>query len=51
MSIFGHAPDKAIDRGLVGAMLQTGAVLRDLTVRELLTMMASLYPTPPRSTR
>ena len=27
-------------------MLQTGAVLRDLTVRELLDMMASLYPNP-----
>jgi ABC-2 type transport system ATP-binding protein len=27
-------------------MLQSGAVLRDLTVRELVTMMASLFPTP-----
>jgi ABC-2 type transport system ATP-binding protein len=27
-------------------MLQTGGVLRDLTVRELLAMMASLFPTP-----
>ena len=27
-------------------MLQTGAVLRDLTVRELIDMMGSLYPNP-----
>ena len=32
--------------GRVGAMLQTGALLRDLTVRELIAMMASLYPRP-----
>ena len=39
-------------RGAVGAMLQTGALLRDLTVRELVAMMASLYPRAARrSTR
>ena len=27
-------------------MLQTGALIRDLSVRELVTMIASLYPTP-----
>ena len=27
-------------------MLQTGALIRDLTVRELVAMMASLYPSP-----
>ena len=32
--------------GAVGAMLQTGALIRDLTVRELVAMMASLYPAP-----
>jgi ABC-2 type transport system ATP-binding protein len=46
VSIFGRPPSKAIERGAIGAMLQTGAVLRDLSVRELLDMMASLYPTP-----
>lgn len=46
VSIFGLAPTAAIDAGAVGAMLQTGALVRDLTVRELVTMMASLYPSP-----
>jgi ABC-2 type transport system ATP-binding protein len=35
----------AIASGAVGAMLQTGAVLSDLSVRELVDMMGSLYPT------
>lgn len=39
-------PEDAIRTGAVGAMLQTGALIRDLTVRELTTMMASLYPAP-----
>jgi ABC-2 type transport system ATP-binding protein len=46
VSLFGLTPAEAIKRGAIGAMLQTGAVLRDLSVRELLTMMASLYPRP-----
>ena len=46
VSVFGHEPAAAIDRGLVGAMLQSGALIRDLTVRELVTMMAALYPNP-----
>jgi ABC-2 type transport system ATP-binding protein len=46
VSIFGVEPREAVAAGAVGAMLQTGALLRDLSVRELLTMMASLYPAP-----
>src|SRR5690242_21521237 len=46
VSLFGQTPASAIDGGAIGAMLQTGALIRDLTVRELITMMASLYPTP-----
>ncbi|WP_445152501.1 ABC transporter ATP-binding protein [Baekduia sp. Peel2402] len=46
VSLFGGAPQDAIAAGRVGAMLQTGALLRDLTVRELIAMMASLYPAP-----
>ena len=45
-TFFGRAPQEAVRAGLVGAMLQTGAVIRDLTVRELVSMMAALYPTP-----
>ena len=46
VSMFGSPPTAAIDRGAVGAMLQTGALIRDLTVRELVSMMAALYPAP-----
>jgi ABC-2 type transport system ATP-binding protein len=44
--IFGMTPDQAVQRGAIGAMLQTGELIRDLTVREVLAMMASLYPNP-----
>jgi ABC-2 type transport system ATP-binding protein len=46
VSVFGLEPAAAIDRGLVGAMLQSGALIRDLTVRELVDMVAALYPNP-----
>jgi ABC-2 type transport system ATP-binding protein len=46
VTLFGGPPQDAIATGRVGAMLQTGALLRDLTVRELITMMAALYPAP-----
>jgi ABC-2 type transport system ATP-binding protein len=46
VSLFGGTPEEAIGAGRIGAMLQTGALLRDLTVRELIAMMASLYPRP-----
>jgi ABC-2 type transport system ATP-binding protein len=44
VSVFGRTPDGAVAAGAVGAMLQTGGLLRDLSVRELVEMMASLYP-------
>jgi ABC-2 type transport system ATP-binding protein len=43
-SVFGRPPRDAVAAGAIGAMLQTGAVIRDVTVRELITMMAALYP-------
>jgi ABC-2 type transport system ATP-binding protein len=46
VSLFDRTPEEAIRSGMVGAMLQTGSLLRDLTVRELVAMMASLYPDP-----
>jgi ABC-2 type transport system ATP-binding protein len=46
VTVFGRSPSEAVDRGGVGAMLQTGALIRDLSVRELVTMIASLYPAP-----
>jgi ABC-2 type transport system ATP-binding protein len=46
VSVFGYSPSQAIAEGEIGAMLQTGELIRDLSVRELITMMASLYPRP-----
>ncbi|HEX4109699.1 MAG TPA: ABC transporter ATP-binding protein [Solirubrobacteraceae bacterium] len=46
VQVFGGPPRDAVDRGLVGGMLQTGTLIRDLSVRELVEMMASLYPNP-----
>jgi ABC-2 type transport system ATP-binding protein len=46
VEVFGAPPQAAVSRGAVGAMLQTGALIRDLSVKELLTMVASLYPRP-----
>ena len=46
VSVFGMTPDRAIASGAVGAMLQVGQVIQDLSVREMITMMASLYPSP-----
>jgi ABC-2 type transport system ATP-binding protein len=47
VSLLGRDPRAAVDAGLVGAMLQTGGQLvRDLSVRELVTMVSTLYPAP-----
>ena len=46
VNLFGGTPAQAIQRGQVGAMLQTGGVLRDLSVRELVAMMGALFPNP-----
>jgi ABC-2 type transport system ATP-binding protein len=46
IEVLGLPPQKAVQQGLIGAMLQSGALIRNLTVRELVTMMASLYPEP-----
>src|SRR6478609_6129369 len=44
--VFGHVPAGAVSSGLVGGMLQVGGVAQYLSVRELLQMIASLYPNP-----
>ncbi|MEX6429233.1 MULTISPECIES: ABC transporter ATP-binding protein [Ferrimicrobium] len=46
VTLFGLPPSRAIARGLVGGMLQTGVPLDYLRVRELIEVMASFYPTP-----
>ncbi|RLK23144.1 ABC-2 type transport system ATP-binding protein [Micromonospora sp. M71_S20] len=44
--VFGHTPREAITRGVIGATLQDGALLDDVSIRELLTMVASLHTAP-----
>jgi ABC-2 type transport system ATP-binding protein len=46
VTVFGRTPAEAVAAGAVGAMLQTGELIRDLDVRELIAMVASLYPAP-----
>jgi ABC-2 type transport system ATP-binding protein len=48
VEVFGMTPADAIKAGAIGAMLQTGSIIRDLTVREVLIMMGSLYPNPAK---
>jgi ABC-2 type transport system ATP-binding protein len=44
VSLFGMSPSRAVAAGVVGGMLQTGSLIDHLRVRELVTMVASLYP-------
>jgi ABC-2 type transport system ATP-binding protein len=46
VAVLGRSPRDAVRLGLVGAMLQSGLLIRNLSVRELISMVASLYPTP-----
>ncbi len=46
VSVLGRTPREAVDAGLVGAMLQVGALIRDVSVRELIALVAALYPRP-----
>jgi len=46
VSLFGMPPSEAVAAGVVGGMLQTGSLIEYLSVRELITMVASLYPRP-----
>ncbi len=43
VEVFGMAPREAIARGLVAAVMQTGGLLKDLTVRETVQYTASLF--------
>ena len=44
--MFGRSPGAAVATGEVAAMLQTGGLVRGLRVRELVAMMAAVYPAP-----
>jgi ABC-2 type transport system ATP-binding protein len=45
VSVYGTHPRQAIERGLVSAVLQTGGLLKDLTVEETARYTASLFAT------
>jgi len=46
ISVFGMPPRQAIAAGIVSGMLQTASLIQHLRVRELVAMVASLYPRP-----
>jgi ABC-2 type transport system ATP-binding protein len=46
VTVFGRPPQEAVAAGDIGVMLQTGSLIRDLSVRELVAMAAGLYPAP-----
>ncbi len=46
VSLFGRTPSEAVKAGMIGAMTQTGQLIDYLTVHELVTMMAAIYPAP-----
>ena len=43
VELFGMSPRSAIARGLVSAVMQTGGLLKDLTVRDIMRLNASLF--------
>jgi len=43
VELFGVSPRAAIARGLVSAVMQTGGLLKDLTIRDTMTLTASLF--------
>jgi ABC-2 type transport system ATP-binding protein len=43
VSVFGMQPRQAISRGLISAVMQTGGLLKDLTVAETVQYTASLF--------
>jgi ABC-2 type transport system ATP-binding protein len=44
--MFGADPYHAVKTGRVGAMLQSGGLMPEVTVRELVTLVAGLHPRP-----
>jgi ABC-2 type transport system ATP-binding protein len=44
--VFGGTPHAAVAAGSIGVLLQTGSLIHDLSVRELLAMVAAVYPDP-----
>ncbi|MEW2529019.1 ABC transporter ATP-binding protein [Streptomyces sp. NPDC047071] len=48
VSVFGTGPREAITAGRVGAMLQSGGLMDEVSVRELVRLACALHPRPYR---
>jgi len=46
VEIYGMAPVEAVARGLIAAVMQTGGLLREITVAETVRMIATLFANP-----
>ncbi len=46
IAMFGSDPYHAVKSGRVGAMLQSGGLMPEVTVRELITLVAGFHPRP-----
>jgi ABC-2 type transport system ATP-binding protein len=46
VSVLGMSPSEAVSRGLISAVMQSGGLLKDLTVRETVRLTASLFVKP-----
>ena len=46
ITMFGLDPYRAVKEGRVGAMLQSGGLMPEVTVKELVTLVTSLHPKP-----
>ncbi|MEU0572597.1 ABC transporter ATP-binding protein [Nonomuraea sp. NPDC005983] len=46
ISVHGRTPDQAVAAGAMGAMLQSGELIPELTVKELIDLIRRLYPQP-----
>ena len=46
IAMFGKDPYHAVKSGSVGAMLQSGGLMPEVTVRELVTLVTKLHPNP-----
>ncbi|MFC4010315.1 ABC transporter ATP-binding protein [Nonomuraea purpurea] len=46
VAVHGRTPDEAVKAGEMGAMLQNGALIPELSVKELIDLVRRLYPRP-----
>ncbi|MDH6131386.1 ABC-2 type transport system ATP-binding protein [Kitasatospora sp. MAA4] len=44
--VLGGSPREAVNAGRIGVMLQSGGLMREVTVREFLTLITQLHPKP-----